>query len=316
MSFTNPTPADHFRWICNTSAEEGRDEIKRLLADPAQTPETLGAILASAREYEEANSKRTSLLAGIAAAQKQLAKRSSGTIPGQAEIEKYERSMSNPTTLQACSEALAALRETIAVQEEKFAAITLQPRLFIGLECLKAFQVFSLQDPGKRGQGRKKNQLTRELISTPGGFGGWLATENPWLKEPTAYKYMEAVTALGLDHSATRQAISASLDILAVAGPVTLKSLIDRAPYRLALKDAPPVPQQTEFEFIRENLSALRVEVDNVIRLKDQLLLIPDAHRAACARAYGLLRELTGTDWSPSDLPDALADVDPDTLTL
>ena len=69
-------------------------------------------------------------------------------------------------------------------------------------------------------------------------------------------------------------------------------------------------------EFVRANLSAFRQEANNVIAMVDRLRAIPDAHRAACARAYTLLRELTGSDWSPSATPDHLASIDPDTLTI
>jgi hypothetical protein len=231
---------------------------------------------------------------------------------------KSDLAPSPSSVLAACSSSLAALRDIIIGHEETFAATTLRFRLLIGLQCLQAYQVFVIPDNKRKGVGgRPKNSVTHDAVFTPGGFEGWLCAEVSWLKKPTAYKYMEAVHGLGLDHTATGEAVEGALETLtASAGPQTLKSLIDRSPARIAAPQPQPEPQQTEFEFIRSNLAAFRVESENIIALAGQLRLIPDAHRAACARAYGLLTALTGTDWSPSDQPDALATIDPDTLTL
>lgn len=229
-------------------------------------------------------------------------------------------SVSASSVLTDATAALLKLRDVIIRHEEKFAALTLGPRLQMGLQCLKAFQVFALQEPENRGQGRKKkrpnNHVTRDMIP-PGGFEAWLSTENEWLKRPTAYKYMEAVHGLGLDHTATEKQLSAALKtLLRKEKTVTLKSLIDRCPARLGDKETPPEPQQTEFDFIRSNLSAFREEANTLIAIAPRLRQIPEAHRAACARAYNLLRELTGSDWSPSSSPDPLSSVDPDTITI
>jgi hypothetical protein len=50
--------------------------------------------------------------------------------------------------------------------------------------------------------------------------------------------------------------------------------------------------------------------------MKDKLKENPDFHRAATARLYAALVELTGTNWAPSDEPDDLANVDPDAISI
>jgi len=218
--------------------------------------------------------------------------------------------------LSDAKKALEKLRTVIGKHEETFHAQTLGPRLQIGLQCLKAHQVFSIQDPGKRGQGRKKNQVTRELIS-PEGFKGWLSIDAQWLKEPTAYKYMTAVCGMGLDHNSTEKQVAAALKLLLRKGPVTIAGL--RAAALQPLGPPPPEPkklEQQEFDFLRQSLSAFREETESLCRLKEKLDAYPDFKRAATARLYSALVELTGTNWAPSDEPDSLADVDPDSISL
>ena len=308
MSAANPTTADRIRWIVNTSIEEGKAEIKRAQADPDYRPADLLSLFESALESERSGANRASLVTALSfaviKAQKAGAKAHSGP----------PSSVSKSSVLSDCSSALLKLRDIIVRHEDKFAALTLGPRLQMGLQCLKAYQVF-VHNPGKGG--RPKKTVTRDGIPTE-GFEGWLKTENEWLKKPTAYKYMEAVHGLGLDHAATEKQLAAALKtLLRKEKTVTLKSLIDRAPARLgAAEPESKEPQQTEFEFIRSNLSAFREEANTLIAIAPRLRQIPEAHRAACSRAYHLLRELTGSDWSPSETPDPLSTVDPDTITI
>lgn len=215
------------------------------------------------------------------------------------------------------SKALEKLRSVIVKHEDTFHAQTLGPRLQIGLQCLKAYDVFAVKDQGKKGQGRKpKNQLTRELISE-GGFKGWLSSEAQWLKEPTAYKYMTAVRGLGLDHAATEKQVAAALKLLIRKGPVTITSLCAAALDAIGPPaPEPPTHEQQEFNFLRQNLTAFREQSENICRLKSQLDAYPDFKRAATARVYSMLWELTGTHWQPSDEPDSIASIDPDAITI
>jgi hypothetical protein len=222
--------------------------------------------------------------------------------------------------LSDAAKALEKLNKVIVKHQDNFNAATLGPRLQVGLQCLKAHQVFTIPEPGKRNKSGKNQhtggQLTRELAS-PQGFKGWLATEAQWLKEPTAYKYMTAVRGLGLDHNASEKQVAAALKLLLRKGPVTIASLCAAALEAIAPPTPePPQIQQQEFDFLKQACSALRQEVDSIVANKDQLDKYPDFKRAAIARLYAGLHDLTGTHWKPSDEPDDLASVDPDTITL
>lgn len=219
--------------------------------------------------------------------------------------------------LSDAAKALAKHREIILKQEQVFFAATIGSRLQIGLHCLKAHTAFAIQDQAKKGQGRKpKITSQRDLIST-GGFEGWLASECQWLKKPTAYKYMTAVRGLGLDHNSTEKQVAAALKLKLRKGPVTIKSLCDLALDPIGPgNNEPDSDTQTEFAFLKNNLSHFREEVENLCNMKEKLNAYPDFHRAATARLYSALYELTGTHWAPSDEPDSLALVDPDAIKI
>jgi hypothetical protein len=214
------------------------------------------------------------------------------------------------------SKALEKLRTVIVKHEDSFHAQTLGPRLQIGLQCLKAHQVFTIKDPKKTGAMKGKKAVTRDGLPTE-GFEGWLATQAQWLKKPTAYKYMTAVRGLGLDHAATEKQVAAALKLRLRKGPVTIADLCALALEAIAppSPEAPKIEQQ-EFDFLRQSLSAFRVETESLCRLKEKLDAYPDFKRAATARLYTALVELTGTNWAPSTEPDDLASVDPDAITI
>lgn len=229
--------------------------------------------------------------------------------------------------LASAKSALEKHRDAIIRHEESFAASTLGNRLSIGLACLKAHVVFVQTDPGKknksgRNQHSKGGHVTRDVASET-SFEGWLADEAPWLKKPTAYKYMTALRGLGLDEKATDDQVEATLDTIrhsnvevGLAQP-TLASLIASAAEPVKALPAPPTPpEQQEFAFMRERLKSFREETEHLLSLKDQLLANPDLHKAACARAYAALAELTGTQWAPSEEPDELSSIDPDFIEL
>jgi len=213
--------------------------------------------------------------------------------------------------LTASRESLEKHREIIIGHERKFSSLTLGPRLQMGLSCLKAYQVFIL-NPGKGG--RPKKTVTRDGFH---GFEPWLESECPWLKKPTAYKYMTAVRGLGLSYTATEKQVAHALKMRLRRGEVTLKSLCDASVEALG-PPKPPEPdmQQSEFDFICDGLKAFRVQGESICALKVQLESNPELYKVACARAYTILYELTGTNWKPSDEPDDLAFVDPDSITL
>ena len=215
--------------------------------------------------------------------------------------------------------ALEKNRAILTSQITEFEKQTLPYKLCLGLHCLKAFMVFALPEPENRRQGRKSNNhVTRDsIVREPEGYEGWLAREVPWLKKPVSYKYMNALKGLGLDHQADEEAVFEAIAQNLRIGQVTLKMLIDAAmeAVRPQLPPAEP-PEQMEFNFLRENMHAFATEAQNILAIADRLRTIPQMHKAACARVYGMLKELTGTDWQPSDTPDSLCDIDPDTIDL
>ncbi len=221
-------------------------------------------------------------------------------------------------TLKAAQASLEKHSAAIKRHIESFDKVTLANKLGLGLAALKAYMVFAATDPAKRGQGRKgKNQLTRELIPE-GGFKGWLLSIGTQLKEPVSYKYMTAVRGLGLDHQATDRDIARELKRREKAGEdVTLVSLMAAAVQRIGPpEETPPPSEQQEFAFMKERLKSYREETEHLLSIKDQLRANPDLFKAACARAYAALAELTGTQWAPSDEADELASIDPDSITL
>lgn len=219
--------------------------------------------------------------------------------------------------LNAAKLALEALRQSLIAQEESFLSATLPDRVKMGLHCLSAYVVFCVKPDQRQGVGGRGKTASRRDGVLSLGFEGWLADQCAWLKKPTAYKYMTALKGLGLDEKATEEEIDEALAQNLRIGPVSLKSLCDAAVETLAAPPAPPLlPEQGEFEFLRETLAAYREQSEIVLAIRDQLQHSPGMLRAACARAYATLSALTGTEWSPSDVPDELASVNPDSISL
>lgn len=333
MSVTHPTLADRLRWICNTSADEGIREIARLLkANDGKTATDLRQLLLDAQAMEIHGQHRSSLLLALKRALKKVD--SAITTQALSIITAHHYPMTNtkittppslaenvpatmPAILADAKSALDQLRSKLVSQEEAFFQQSLPDRVKMGLHCLKAHVIFNIADPGNRGQGRKpKNHVTADVI-TPQGFEGWLAAECPWLKKPTAYKYMTALKGLGLNESATEEEVDEALRQNQRIGPVSIKSLCNAAVEAIAPPAEPPARiEQSEFEFLRDGLSAFRQQSDALLALKAELHKHPDMERVASARIYSLLVEITGCHWKPSDEPDALADVNPDAIEL
>jgi len=223
--------------------------------------------------------------------------------------------------LGAASKAIASRITAIEARLEALQQDILPDQLKIGLHALKAHYVFA-HNPGKGGNKTGKNQHSKagtvHVDGSSQGFEGWLAANHPKLKKPTAYRWMTALKGLGLNESATDKDVDAALHKLAKQLPApSLKSLCAAALDAIGPPaEEPKKIEQAEFDFLRQNLSAFRQESENLSMLKDKLAAYPDFQRAATARVYGLLFDLTGTHWAPSDEPDALANVDPDSFTL
>jgi hypothetical protein len=206
--------------------------------------------------------------------------------------------------------------------EERIAALqaeVLPTQLKIGLHCLKAHMAFA-HNPGRGGNKSGRNQHRKSGTvhvdgSSPQGFEGWLTANHPQIKKPTAYRWMTALKGLGLNDSDKEKQVDAELAKLTI--PPSLKSLCAAALEAIG-PPAPPPPnlQQSEFEFLKQGLTAFREETEHLLNMKDKLKENPDFHRAATARLYAALVELTGTNWAPSDEPDDLANVDPDAISI
>lgn len=216
--------------------------------------------------------------------------------------------------------ALCALRARVISQEEAFLRISLPERVKMGLHCLKAHVVFCY-NPGRGGNPTGKDKHRKqEPCNVNGslslGFEGWLKAECPWLEKTKAYRYMTALKGLGLDENATDEEVEEAVAQTLRVGPASVKSLCDAAAEAVTPAALPPRLEQSEFEFLRDSLAAYREQSEAVLALKSQLEASPDMFKAACARAYATLAELTGTQWQPSDEPDALAHINPDHISL
>ncbi len=248
-----------------------------------------------------------------------MSKSSKDTAPNKAAAPSVLALAARGKMLENAKAALEKHRDIVIGYEEKLAAATLGNRLQMGLACLKAYDIFLVKSDARKGVGGrgKKNSVHVDGVSQGNGFEGWLATEVPWLKKPTAYRYMTAVRGLSLDHSAKEGQVAAALKRLQKKGdPVSLASLIAAATEPVSPQQLPAPPQQQEFDFLKTKLGHFREESEGLLALKEQLDGLPDLKRAAVARVYGLLHQLTGTYWTPSDEPDELASVDPDTISL
>jgi hypothetical protein len=204
--------------------------------------------------------------------------------------------------------------------EERIAALqaeVLPTQLKIGLYCLRAHVAFAIQPNNRKGVGGrgKKNSVHVDGVSGE-GFEGWLTANHPQIKKPTAYRWMTALKGLGLSESVTEKEVDEALSQNLRVGPVSLKSLCAAALEAIGPPAPPPNLQQSEFEFLKQGLTSFREETEHLLNMKDKLKENPDFHRAASARLYAALVELTGTNWAPSDEPDDLANVDPDAITI
>lgn len=312
MTQSTKTPDAEIRERASWLINAGSDDTIRGLSQMTGTPDDIAVL---------------NLAIGEELAKPKLAQRSSRLKPLESKLRKFTGPTESailtvvPEPAVILAGAVTALknhRDILIKQEQIFFAASLGSRLQIGLHCLKAHTVFNMADPGKRGQGRKSKEIKSQRdVIYEGGFEGWLLSEASWLKKPTAYKYMTAVRGLGLDHDATEKQVASALKLLVRKGPVSLASLCAAAVEAIAPPAEPPARiEQSEFDFLRDGLSAFRQQSEALLALKAELHKHPDMERVASARIYSLLVEITGSHWTPSDEPDALASVNPDAIEL
>jgi hypothetical protein len=308
MSTTLPENAS---WLVNA----GIDDMQRRLASMTGTPQDLADLRAAIIHEKAQASPRSSRLKPM---ETKLRKLSDSITTASEKILLTKNGAPThaitPPPLAAAAEALTRLECERLDHERKHQLALIPIQCKQGLHCLKAHAEFA-HNPGKGGRPKKPSQRDGFLSQ---GFEGWLATAAPYLKKGAAYKYMSAVRGLGLDENATEEQVETAVAAkIAAFERLSLKALIDSAVDPAKPVDpAPKNLEQAEFDFLRQSLSHFREESETLCRLKPQLDAYPDFKRAATARIYSMLYELTGTHWQPSDEPDALAAINPDTIDL
>lgn len=108
--------------------------------------------------------------------------------------------------LDAAAETINEHIDLITQHEDSFQEATLEPRLLIGLEIVKAQEAFgmSFEDRAKLGGEAKAALSHRDKAETPApnplGFSAWISKNIPRLNRATAYKYATAFRSLGIPH--------------------------------------------------------------------------------------------------------------------
>lgn len=110
--------------------------------------------------------------------------------------------------LRASAERINQAIDLIKGHEDAFEDSTLEHRLVIGLEIVKAQQAFGMTNAQAAVLGGQAKAAVSTvdtagkkpivLTSNPLGFSNWLTKEIPSLKRATAYRYATAFNALGL----------------------------------------------------------------------------------------------------------------------
>jgi hypothetical protein len=231
------------------------------------------------------------------------------------------------STLPEIALSLEARREEIAAWEQKFSEGTLEPRLQIGLQCLKANEVFALKNPGERNADGKnqhsveatsrRDKASTEAVTTgetapapePTTYSEWLETAVPWLARATAYKYADAVQGLGCNANSAPDEVTEGLKQMRRVNaslslpPPSLASLVKA--YNLSLqapppeKDAAPLPDaeairigdaREKFQRIRDawEESITRGQLDDLP--KEDLLALSEFLQAARDRIKARLK--------------------------
>lgn len=211
--------------------------------------------------------------------------------------------------LPALSSIAVAARQAwdnVEAAARTFDRATLADRLWIGVLCLAAQEHHAMDATTRAAKGgRAKAALSRRdkagEISPdqvhPQGFAAWRAGALPWLPQPTAYKYMDAARGAGLlptsTEAETRQLVAG---LLARHDQLSLAVLVAQGRALLPPpKEEPENWQQLTFD----SLLGFRAQCESIISHAPHMT--EDQHSIACARAYRVLRELTGSPWAPAD---------------
>lgn len=214
-------------------------------------------------------------------------------------------------TLPTLTDAIVSARRAWDGIEEAartFDRSTMADRLWIGVTLLIAQEHHAMDASarGKRGGRGRKSILSLDNLSPdqphPQGFFEWVKANMPWLPRRTAYKYMDAARGAGFtawaSETEVRQWVADQLE----ANPdLTLKALVDTSRELLSSKDedADPDSERNITQLTFEALLGFRDQCEVILSHREHM--DQRQREIACARAYKLLRELTGQPWAPAD---------------
>lgn len=205
--------------------------------------------------------------------------------------------------LSAIVTALGSTRDRLETIALRYDRETIADRLWLGVCCMAAQERHALP-ANARGQGRKKHSIELSEISPdeahPQGFLAWLGNACPWLKEGTAYKYINAAKGAGMTAWTTEADLRKWVaELLARDESLSLKSLIDAGKKLLppSKENEGGSPDYIQLTF--DSILAFGAQADSVLTHAERMT--PKQRDLASAQAYRTLRELTGQAWAPSD---------------
>ncbi len=223
-------------------------------------------------------------------------------------------------TLPAVAAALGGARDRLEEIARRYDREALADRVWIGVCCLAAREIHALDAAGKgklggRGNRAGKSLSRRDKLSEidpdqphPQGLMGWLAAAAPWLNRATAYKYMDAATGAGLTGWADLDEVRAWAErALARQDSLTLAALIAEG-RKMLPSPKPQRPEAPGWEQLTfDSLAGWAATTDQVLSCREHMNARQS--RIAQARAYEVLRELSGVPWGPADEdhPDLIA---------
>lgn len=231
-----------------------------------------------------------------------------------AEVLAPEQDKTGLPTLSHVAVAMGQTRDRLEEMATRYDRESLAERLWIGVCCLAAQERHSLDPKISGARGGKAKGVTRvehlSVISPdeahPQGFLSWIKNACPWLPQATAYKYMDAAKGANMTGWASEEEVRAwAGELLAKYPDLTLRSLVDDGRKLLPPPPTPPeIPQATRWEQMTfESLIGYAAQTEQIIACRPHMS--PKQLKLASARAYEVLRELTGSPWAPADEDDA-----------
>jgi hypothetical protein len=206
---------------------------------------------------------------------------------------------------------LSLARERLEELALKYEGEALADRLWIGVCCLAARELHTLDATTQRSLAGKGNRTVsrRDTVTelspdepSPQGYMGWISTACPWLNRATTYKYSDAAEGAGFTAWTTEAQVREWCAAALAKEPLTLAALVAHS--KLLKGSTPPPPRErTSFEQMTfDSLLGYAAQTEQIISCRPHMS--PQQIRLAAARAYEALRELTGSPWQPADEDD------------